>query len=77
MSIKHGVHQGGVGSPPLFAMYTEIIKRSLEIKGSFRISGRRHNIQLVELSQRVWQAAVQIVAKTYHPQQWRHDLQFF
>ena len=34
-SIKQGVHQGCVASPHLFAMYTEIIMRSLDDKGGF------------------------------------------
>ena len=37
MSIKQSVCQGCVASPHLFAMYTEMIMRSLEDKGSFRI----------------------------------------
>ena len=40
MSIKQGVRQGCVASPDLFAMYTEMIMKSLEDKGGFRIGGR-------------------------------------
>ena len=40
MSIKPCLRQGYVASPHLFALYTEMIMRSLEDKGGFRISGR-------------------------------------
>ena len=40
MSIKQGVRQGCVASLHLFAMYTEMIMRSLEDKGGFRIGDR-------------------------------------
>ena len=40
MSIKQGVRQGCVASPHLFAMYIEMIMRSLEYKRGFRIGGR-------------------------------------
>ena len=40
MRINQGVRQGCVASPHLFAMYTEMIMRSLEDKGGFRIGGR-------------------------------------
>ena len=40
MSIKQGVLQGCVASPHLFAMHTEMIMRSLEDKGGFRIGDR-------------------------------------
>ena len=40
MSIKQGVRQGCVASPHLFAMYIEMIMKSLEDKGGFRIDGR-------------------------------------
>ena len=40
MSIKQGVPQGCVASPHLFAMYTEMIMRSLEDKGGCIIGGR-------------------------------------
>ena len=37
MSIKLGVRQGCVSSPHLFAMFTEMIMRSLNEQGGFRI----------------------------------------
>ena len=40
MSIKQVVRQGCVASPHLFAMYTEMIMRSLEDKVGLRIGGR-------------------------------------
>ena len=43
MSIKQSVRQGCVASPHLFAMYTEVIMRSLENKGGFRIGGTMIN----------------------------------
>ena len=40
MSMKQGVRQVCGASPHLFAMYTEIVMRSLEDEGGFRIGGR-------------------------------------
>ena len=39
MNIKQGVRQGCVASRHWFAMYTEMIMKSLEDKGGFRIGG--------------------------------------
>ena len=40
MSIKQGMRQECVASPHLFEMYTEMIMRSLEDNGGFRIGDR-------------------------------------
>ena len=39
MIIKQGIQQGCVASPHLFALYTEMIMRNIEGKGSFRVGG--------------------------------------
>jgi len=40
MCIKQGVRQGCVASPHLFVLYTEMIMRSLDNMGGFRIGGK-------------------------------------
>ena len=40
MSIKHGVRQGCVASPHMFALYTEMIMREIEDMGGFQIGGK-------------------------------------
>ena len=39
LDIKHGVRQGCVASPHLFALYTEMIMRELDDMDGFRIGG--------------------------------------
>ena len=39
VNTKQGIRQGCVASPPLFALYTEMIMRNIEGKGGFRVGG--------------------------------------
>ena len=39
INIKQGIRQGCVASPHLFALYTEMIMRSIEGKGGCRVGG--------------------------------------
>ena len=49
LDIKQGVRQGCVASPHLFALYTEMIMRQLDVMDGFRIGGRVvHNLRYAD-----------------------------